>query len=337
MLKQAMFAAIKVPEAYLGGGENPEDQTTLTQKEVHFTNTIQRIQRAIIETLEHIAKVHLLVMGFRGDDLLSFKLKFNNPSKIARMQELTAFKEQLDVASAAKGINMFSNRYIYTQIFAIPDEEAKRIERERFYDIQIEAAIQASAQEMGGEGQEGAMGGMGAGGLGGDEMMPSGGDLIGDMSQLSSEPGPSGEGGGSVETGEEPTVDKEAPLLASPGNFQPQAVSQTVERDSDGNIVKIHLGNSHTLTPKSKGKVYKPEIVDSRKNTGPLNRSMKYQMGAGVSSNSNRNINPGTNALKRLSKLQENKDAKSDTIYTDLTNYFNNMETQLEKIDEAKA
>ena len=62
------------------GGE--EDKTTLAQKDVRFARTIQRLQRVIVSELEKIGIIHLYTLGFRGDDLLSFSLALNNPSKI---------------------------------------------------------------------------------------------------------------------------------------------------------------------------------------------------------------------------------------------------------------
>ena len=47
--------------------------------------------------VEKIAIIHLFTLGFRGDDLLSFKLSLNNPSKIAELQELEHWKSKFDI------------------------------------------------------------------------------------------------------------------------------------------------------------------------------------------------------------------------------------------------
>ena len=45
-----MFAALKVPQAYLFRGEGAEeDKTTLAQKDIRFARTIQRLQRSLRE------------------------------------------------------------------------------------------------------------------------------------------------------------------------------------------------------------------------------------------------------------------------------------------------
>ena len=95
-LRDKLFAAIKIPPAYLSADrESAEDQTTLAQKDVRFSRTVQRLQRAIISELEKVGIVHLYTLGFRGDDLVSFRLRLNNPSKIAELQEMEHWKVQI--------------------------------------------------------------------------------------------------------------------------------------------------------------------------------------------------------------------------------------------------
>ena len=78
-----------VSKLYLSQIEGAEeDKTTLAQKDIRFARTIQRLQRSVVTELEKIGIVHLYVLGFRGEDLTSFKLKLSNPSKIAELQEL---------------------------------------------------------------------------------------------------------------------------------------------------------------------------------------------------------------------------------------------------------
>ena len=74
-LRDKLFSALKIPQAYLAMGEGAaEDKTTLAQKDIRFARTIQRLQRVIIAELEKIGIIHLYTLGFRGDDLLSLSL-----------------------------------------------------------------------------------------------------------------------------------------------------------------------------------------------------------------------------------------------------------------------
>ena len=86
-LRDKLFSALKVPMSYLSRGEGAdEDKATLAQKDIRFARTIQRLQRAIISEVEKVGIIHLYTLGYRGDDLVSFKLVLNNPSRIAELQ-----------------------------------------------------------------------------------------------------------------------------------------------------------------------------------------------------------------------------------------------------------
>jgi len=224
-LRDKLFSALKVPQSYLSRGEGAdEDKTTLAQKDIRFARTVQRLQRSIISELEKIGIIHLYTIGFKGDDLVSFKLSLNNPSKIAELQELEHWKTKFDVAGAATE-GFFSRRWLATKLFGISDEEFLRNQREMFYDRKFDSSLEAA-----GEAAAAAITGGLAGGedleLGGEEL---GGEELGDE-ELGGE-----ELGGEELGGEEET------LLASPG-----------KRDDS------------YITPRAKGKAYTPVKYDAR-------------------------------------------------------------------------
>jgi hypothetical protein len=202
-LRDKLFAALKIPASYLSRAEGAdEDKATLAQKDIRFARTIQRLQRVIITELEKIGIIHLYTLGYRGDDLISFKLSLNNPSKIAELQELEHWKTKFDVANAAID-GFFSKRWVSEHLFNISDEEFVRNQREMHYDRYTNAKLDAVAEEVAASGP-GALGGDLAadelgGDLGGDEFDTDLGDELGD------EPiAPEGEG-------------EDSTLLAAPG------------------------------------------------------------------------------------------------------------------------
>ena len=164
-LRDKLFASLKIPMSYLIRGEgSEEDKTTLAQKDIRFARTIQRLQRSIIAELEKIGIIHLFTLGYRGDDLISFKLALNNPSKIAELQELEHWRAKFDAASAATE-GFFSKRWIATRMFNMSEEEFLRNQREMFYDRKFQTELDAIAERAGEE----AMGGDLGGELGGEE------------------------------------------------------------------------------------------------------------------------------------------------------------------------
>jgi len=167
-LRDKLFSAIKIPPSYLSS-ESEEDKTTLAQKDIRFSRTIQRLQRAVLSELEKIGIIHLYILGFRGDDLISFTLHLNNPSKIAELQELEQWSTKFDVASAATE-GYLSKRWVSQNIFNMTDDEFLRNQREMFYDKKIQALLDAAAEAAAAEATSGG-GGMGAmDDMGGDDM-----------------------------------------------------------------------------------------------------------------------------------------------------------------------
>ena len=206
-LRDKLFAALKVPQSYLTMGEGAtEDKTTLAQKDVRFARTIQRLQRVVTAELEKIGIIHLYTLGYRGDDLLSFKLGLNNPSKIAELQELEHWKQKFEAAGAATE-GFFSKRWIAENMLGISEDEFLRNQREMYFDKKFMANLEAAgAGAEGGGGDAG--GGLGdLGDLGGDD---AGGDTGGldDLGDLGGD-----DTGGDTDTAKD---EKESPLLAEP-------------------------------------------------------------------------------------------------------------------------
>ena len=156
-LRDKLFSALKIPQSYLTMGEGgSEDKTTLAQKDIRFARTIQRLQRVVIAELEKMAIIHLFTLGFRNDDLLSFKLHLNNPSKIAELQELEEWDKKFSVAANATE-GYFSKRWVVQNMFGIAEEEFIRMQREMYHDRKFAASLEAAGQPP----EAGEAGGMG--------------------------------------------------------------------------------------------------------------------------------------------------------------------------------
>ena len=212
-LRDKLFSALKIPQSYLTMGEGAqEDKTTLAQKDIRFARTIQRLQRVVIAELEKIGIIHLFTMGFRNDDLLSFKLGLNNPSKIAELQELEHWEKKFSVAGAATE-GYFSKRWVAENLLGLSDEQFIRMQREMFFDKKFAASLEAAGQAPEASGGEGG----GLGDLGGGEEAGGGLDLGGDTGgdlDLGGEAG--GEAAGDESPGAEGGGETDDILLAEP-------------------------------------------------------------------------------------------------------------------------
>ena len=171
-LRDKLFAAIKIPQSYLTNLEGgTEDKTTLAQKDIRFARTIHRLQRSLVSELEKMAIVHLYTLGFRGQDLLGFKITLNNPSRLAELQQLEYMKTKFETATSVPE-GTFSKRWVAANILGMSDSEFLRNQRETFYDRKYQQSLESIVDE---DAEAEALGGdLGGGDLGGGDL---GGDL----------------------------------------------------------------------------------------------------------------------------------------------------------------
>mgnify|MGYP003110377904 CR=1 FL=1 len=274
-LRDKLFAALKIPASYLSRAEGAEeDKATLAQKDIRFARTIQRLQRVIISELEKIGIIHLFTLGYRGDDLISFKLSLNNPSKIAELQELEHWKTKFEVANQAVE-GFFSKRWVAKHLFNISDEEFVRNQREMFYDRYHTAKLDGVAEQVN---QAAAAGGApategapAAGGLEQELDAALGGDTpetpaAGDTDTPDTPPAGGEEGGGGDDT-----------LLAAPGK-------------------------RNDMSPDRHDHLYEPVKFrgGDRRDRGARNRSNKAQYSRESASNTPRNVFKGAMSAKDI-------------------------------------
>ena len=127
-IQKKLFAALKIPKAYLGYDEGLGAKATLSQEDIRFSRSINRIQRTIISELNKIAIIHLHAHGFDGPDLLDFELKLTNPSTIAQQQKLELYNTKFTIAQSAVGVEgLVDKRWIRKNIFMMSDDEIRAI------------------------------------------------------------------------------------------------------------------------------------------------------------------------------------------------------------------
>ena len=168
-IQKKLFAALKIPKAYLGYDEEIGSKATLAQEDIRFSRTIIRIQKTILAELNKMAMIHLYAHGFDGDELLDFDLQLSNPSSIAQQQKLELINTKFSIASAAPE-GMVSKTWIRKNVMGFSRDEMEQINAEMIAEKIKDAEIEA-AQAPGGEG-----GDAGGGDEGGDD--EGGGDLF---------------------------------------------------------------------------------------------------------------------------------------------------------------
>ena len=269
-LRDKLFSALKIPMSYLSRGDGAdEDKATLAQKDIRFARTIQRLQRSIVSELEKMAVIHLFTMGYRGNDLLSFKLSLNNPSRLAELQELEHWKARFEAADGASQ-GFFSRRWVSKNILNISEEEFARMQVEMYYDRKHDFSLEQVGEAIAAEG--GGMGELGGPDAGSDfGAGPDAPDLEADadLADTDAEPGP---------------------LLATPGDDMDAPAADIdappAKRDID------EYGRSFSV---NKGKKYYHKNRDDR--------SGKRLAIHGLAGISKRDLHPGKRDMDELTKI----------------------------------
>lgn len=143
-IQKKLFAALKIPKAYLGYDEGLGAKATLSQEDIRFSRTIARIQRTVLSEMNKIAIVHLYCNGFSDEDLLDFKLMLSNPSTIAQQQKLELYNGRFTTAaSALQTAGLVDRRWVQKNILRLSDEEIEAIQSglrsDKINDLSIEA------------------------------------------------------------------------------------------------------------------------------------------------------------------------------------------------------
>jgi hypothetical protein len=141
-IQKKLFAALKIPRAYLGYDEDVGSKATLAQEDIRFSRTIQRIQKTIISELNKVAMIHLFSHGYDGDDLLDFNLQLSNPSSVAQQQKLELIRARFEIAGTAPE-GLVDRRWIRKNVMGLTEQEIKAIEEgkkdDKVSDLEIEA------------------------------------------------------------------------------------------------------------------------------------------------------------------------------------------------------
>ena len=122
-LRDKLFAALKVPKAFMGYEKDLTGKSTLAAEDIRFARTIERIQRILVSELNKIALVHLYTQGYTDESLTNFELSLTNPSIIFQQEKISLLKEKVELAT-----NMIDNKivptdWIYEHIFEFSQDQ----------------------------------------------------------------------------------------------------------------------------------------------------------------------------------------------------------------------
>ena len=145
-LREKLFAALKIPKAFLGYDENIEGKATLAAEDIRFARTIDRIQRILLSELNKIALVHLYTQGYTDETLTNFELSMTTPSIIYDQERIELLKSKTELAQSMLDQGLVPSDWIYHNIYHFSEDQydeyrdlAREDAKRKFRLAQIEA------------------------------------------------------------------------------------------------------------------------------------------------------------------------------------------------------
>jgi hypothetical protein len=122
-LRDKLFAALKIPKAFMGYEKDLTGKATLAAEDIRFARTIERIQRIVLSELTKIALVHLYTQGYTDETLVNFELSLTTPSIIYDQERIALLKEKVALAGDMMEKNLFPADWIYDKIFQLSEDQ----------------------------------------------------------------------------------------------------------------------------------------------------------------------------------------------------------------------
>lgn len=124
--KDKLYAAIKIPKAYLGFESDISAKALLSQEDIRFSRTILRIQRELRNGIKQICKVHMAARGIDPLDI-EYDVMMTVPSAIFEQSYLEVLKSRAEVADKLQAF--ISVPWILKNIFHFSEAEIMEMEQ----------------------------------------------------------------------------------------------------------------------------------------------------------------------------------------------------------------
>jgi hypothetical protein len=122
-LRDKLFAALKIPKAFLGYEKDLTGKATLAAEDIRFARTIDRIQRIILSELNKIALVHLYTQGYTAESLTNFELSLTTPSIIYDQERIALMKDKVELSNQIIENGLLPSDWVYENIFHLSEDQ----------------------------------------------------------------------------------------------------------------------------------------------------------------------------------------------------------------------
>jgi hypothetical protein len=122
-LREKLFAALKIPKAFLGYEEDIEGKATLAAQDIRFARTIERLQRIVLSELNKIALVHLYTQGYTDETLTNFTLEMSSPSIVLEQEKVELLKSKSELAEQLLTQGLVPSDWIYDNVYQFSEDQ----------------------------------------------------------------------------------------------------------------------------------------------------------------------------------------------------------------------
>ncbi len=122
-LRGKLFAALKIPKAFLGYEEDVEGKSTLASQDIRFARTIERIQRIMLSELNKIALVHLYTQGYTDETLTNFTLQMASPSIVLEQEKIELLKSKTELSGELLSQGLVPSDWIYDNVYHFSEDQ----------------------------------------------------------------------------------------------------------------------------------------------------------------------------------------------------------------------
>ena len=150
--RDKVLASMKIPKDFIvEKDKSPERKANLSQLDAKFAKAVMRVQRDTEVCLETLIKRHLELRKFPKVLWTNLKIRLAPPSDLSEKRKLELAEQKTRVVQAVKGLELFSNEYIYRTFYQMNDLEIEEIKEQK----ESEAAEAAPPPGMEGGGAPG--------------------------------------------------------------------------------------------------------------------------------------------------------------------------------------
>jgi intein/homing endonuclease len=126
--RKKLYAAIKIPPAYLGYDDGQPSKATLVQEDTRFAKTVLRIQREVRNGLKKVANVDLAARRI-DPAAVDFKIMMAIPSSIFELGQMEVRRARADLASMME--RHVSQYWLLSNVYGLSDDEIKNVSKQK--------------------------------------------------------------------------------------------------------------------------------------------------------------------------------------------------------------